>query len=133
RARTQLSFGARLRRAGRKTEARTQLRSAYETFERLGARPWAERAATELRATGERLRRPADGGGEELTPPDLQVGPQIAEGKTNKEAGAALFLSPKTIDFHLRSVFRKLGVRSRVELARHFAAASVQASDQAFA
>jgi DNA-binding CsgD family transcriptional regulator len=132
RARTQLCFGERLRRSGRRTDAREQLRAAHATFERLGARPWSERAATELRATGERLRR-RHGEGEELTPQELQVALQVAEGKTNKEAGAALFLSPKTIDYHLRSVFRKLGVSSRAELARHFATRSDQAADQAFA
>ena len=99
------------------------LRAAHADFERLGAGPWRERAAAELRATGERLGRRAAREGDELTPQELQVALQAAEGKTNKEIGAALFLSPKTVDFHLRRVFRKLDVRSRGELIRRFAVA----------
>ena len=120
-ARTELLLGERLRRAGRRVDARVALRGALERFETLGAEPWADRARAELRATGERLRRRQPLEGEELTAQELQVALQVAEGKTNREAGAALFLSPKTIDFHLRSVFRKLGIRSRGELIRHFA------------
>jgi DNA-binding CsgD family transcriptional regulator len=121
RARTPLCLGERRRRAGRRVEARTELRAAHEVFGRLGARPWADRAASELRATGERLGRREARPGDELTPQELQVALQAAEGRTNKEIGAALFLSPKTVDFHLRRVFRKLDVRSRGELIRHFA------------
>jgi DNA-binding CsgD family transcriptional regulator len=120
-ARTRLCLGERLRRAGRRTDARSPLRAAGDAFAALGARPWAERAAAELRATGERLGRRDAREGEELTPQELQVALQVAEGKTNKQVGAALFLSPKTVDFHLRRVFRKRGVRSRAELIRHFA------------
>jgi DNA-binding CsgD family transcriptional regulator len=120
-ARTEFLLGERLRRAGRRVDARIALRGALERFETLGAEPWADRARAELRATGERLRRPQPVQGEELTAQELQVALQVAEGKTNREAGAALFLSPKTIDFHLRGVFRKLGIRSRGELIRHFA------------
>ena len=83
-----------------------------------------DRAAAELRATGERLGRRAARHGDELTPQELQVALQAAEGKTNKEIGAALFLSPKTVDFHLRRVFRKRDVRSRGELIRQFAASA---------
>ena len=121
-ARTQLCFGERLRRTGRRVDARVQLRGAHDGLDRLGARPWAERAAAELRATGERLGRREARKGDELTPQELQVALQAAEGKTNKEIGVALFLSPKTIDFHLHRVFRKLDMRSRGELIRHFAA-----------
>jgi DNA-binding CsgD family transcriptional regulator len=121
-ARTQLCYGERLRRAGRRIDARDQLRAAHHGFDRLGARPWTERAATELKATGERLRRREAHAGEELTPQELQVALQVADGKTNKEAGAALFLSPKTVDFHLRRVYRKLDIRSRGELIKRFAA-----------
>ena len=78
----------------------------------------------ELRATGERLGRRAAREGDELTPQELQVALQAADGKTNKEIGAALFLSPKSVDFHLRRVFRKLEVRSRGELIRRFAVAA---------
>jgi DNA-binding CsgD family transcriptional regulator len=124
RARTRVCFGERLRRGGRRIDARAELRAAHDGFDRLGARPWAQRAAAELRATGERLGRREARAGEELTAQELQVALQAAEGKTNKEVGAALFLSPKTIDFHLRRVYRKLDVRSRAELIKHFAAAA---------
>jgi DNA-binding CsgD family transcriptional regulator len=72
----------------------------------------------ELRASGAPLRPPADARTHQLTPQELQVALVVARGATNKEAAAALFLSPKTIDFHLGRVYRKLGIRSRVELAR---------------
>ena len=121
RARTQLLFGERLRRAARRIEAREQLRRALDTFEQLGAEPWAGRARGELRASGETLRRREPHEEEELTPQELQIALQVAEGKTNKEVGAALFLSPKTIEFHLTHVYRKLGVHSRGELIRRFA------------
>jgi DNA-binding CsgD family transcriptional regulator len=124
RARTQLCFGERLRRAGRRVEAREQLRSALETFERLGATPWADRARGELRATGERLQRRKAHEAEELTPQELQIALRVAEGKSNKEVAAALFLSHKTIEFHLGRIYRKLDIHSRGELIRRFAAGS---------
>ena len=119
RARTELCYGERLRRAGRRVDARVQLRAALETFERLGARPWAERAADELRATGERIARRDPTAAEQLTPQELQIALTVARGATNREAGAALFLSPKTIEFHLGRVYRKLGLRSRAEQPAH--------------
>jgi DNA-binding CsgD family transcriptional regulator len=122
RARTELAFGERLRRAGRRSDARVQLRAALETFDELGAAPWLERTSAELRATGETLRKRQPDEADELTPQELQVALLVAEGKTNKEAGAALFLSHKTVEFHLGRIYRKLNVGSRVELARHFAA-----------
>jgi DNA-binding CsgD family transcriptional regulator len=120
-ARTRLCYGERLRRAGRRIDAREQLRAARETFERIGAEPWAERARGELRASGETLRRRDPSEAEELTPQELQIALQVAGGKTNKEVGAALFLSHKTVEFHLSRVYRKLDTRSRAELIRHFA------------
>jgi DNA-binding CsgD family transcriptional regulator len=107
-----------LRRARRRTEAREQLRAALETFVALGAQPWADRASRELRATGERARRRAPETADELTAQELQVALLTAEGATNKEAAAALFISPRTVETHLNHVYRKLGVRSRVELSR---------------
>lgn len=127
-ARTLLCFGERLRRTGRKTEARERLREAHAIFMSLEATPWSDRARRELRATGERLRRVRPEEGEELTPQELQVALQVAEGKTNKEAGAALFLSPKTVEFHLARVYRKLDLSSRAELIRHFAAGDALAA-----
>jgi DNA-binding CsgD family transcriptional regulator len=121
RARTQLCFGERLRRAGRRVDARAQLRAALETFERLGAKRWDERARTELRASGERLRRREAHEGEELTPQELQIALQVAEGKSNRDVGASLFLSHKTIEFHLGRIYRKLDIHSRAELIRRFA------------
>jgi DNA-binding CsgD family transcriptional regulator len=118
RARTQLCFGERLRRAKRRVEAREQLRAALETFEHLGAAPWAERARTELRASGETARKRDPSTVAELTPQELQVARYVAEGLSNKEVAAQLFVSPRTIDAHLRSVFAKLEVTSRTQLAR---------------
>jgi DNA-binding CsgD family transcriptional regulator len=118
RARTVLCYGERLRRLRRRRDAREHLHEALETFERIGARPWAERARAELRASGERLRRRGTAAHEQLTPQELQVSLAAADGFTNKEIGARLFLSPKTVEFHLSRAYRKLDVSSRVELAR---------------
>src|SRR6266540_2582724 len=122
-ARTALAYGERLRRAGRRVDARVQLRLAAETFQRIGATPWAERAAGELRATGETVRRRDRLAADELTPQELQIALSVADGGTNREVGAALFLSSKTVEFHLSRVYRKLGVRSRTELTRVLAPA----------
>ena len=116
-ARTELCLGERLRRARKRKEARAVLRSAIERFERLGAAPWVERANAELRASGETVQPGAVIATNELTPQELQVALAVAKGATNREAGAALFLSPKTIEAHLGRVYRKLDIRSRTELA----------------
>jgi len=87
------------------------------TFEELGAVPWADRARRELQATGASPRPRRRDASEELTPHELQVALLVSRGATNKEAAAQLFVSPKTIDFHLRNIYRKLGIRSRAELA----------------
>jgi DNA-binding CsgD family transcriptional regulator len=116
-ARTQLAYGERLRRSRHRVRARAQLRSALETFGRLGAHPWVERARAELAATGETLRRSDPTTVDELTPQELQIALLLAGGKTTREAAAALFLSPKTIEYHLRHVYQKLGIHSRAELA----------------
>jgi DNA-binding CsgD family transcriptional regulator len=118
-ARTRLLYGELLRRARRRTEARTQLRGALEIFERLGAAPWGRRATAELRATGETARKRQPSALAQLTPQQLQIVRLVAEGATNKEAAAQLFLSPRTVDYHLRNVFVKLGISSRAELIRH--------------
>jgi DNA-binding CsgD family transcriptional regulator len=120
-ARTQLCHGERLRRAGRRVDAREQLRAALDTFDRVGATPWSERVGAELRASGETLRRRESHEAEELTPQELQIALQVAEGKSNKEVGAALFLSHKTIEFHLSRIYRKLDIHSRAELIRLYA------------
>ncbi len=118
-ARTALCFGERLRRRGDRREAREQLRSALATFETLGADAWAARADAELRASGERL-RPREASREQLTPREMQIALSVAEGQSNREVAAALYLTPKTVEFHLTRIYRKLGLRSRAELARHF-------------
>jgi DNA-binding CsgD family transcriptional regulator len=116
RARTQLSYGERLRRGGRRREARTHLRAAHEAFAAVDAVPWAERAAAELRATGATVGPRTPDRRAELTPQELQIADLVGEGKTNKEIASQLYLSPKTIEYHLANAYRKLGVHSRVEL-----------------
>jgi DNA-binding CsgD family transcriptional regulator len=118
RARTLLVLGERLRRARQRAEARVPLQEALEAFERLGARPWAERARTELTATGQAGGRRSEAAAEQLTPHELQIAVLVAQGMTNREAAAALFLSPKTIEYHLGQIYRKLDVRGRSQLAR---------------
>ena len=116
-ARTQLCFGERLRRARRRRESRELLAAAHETFHALGARGWARRAELELAATGERRSaRSADAA--QLTPREREVCRLVAGGATNHEAASALYVSPRTVEHHLRMAYRKLGVRSRSELAR---------------
>jgi DNA-binding CsgD family transcriptional regulator/tetratricopeptide (TPR) repeat protein len=117
-ARTELCLGERLRRSRRRVEARTLVRSALEAFERLGAEPWADRARSELTASGETARRGASANSAELTPQELQIAELVARGATNREVGSALFLSAKTIETHLSRIYRKLEIRSRTELAR---------------
>ena len=117
-ARTHLAYGEFLRRARRRIDAREHLRAALSTFEDVGARPWAERARQELRASGESARKRDESTATNLTAQERQVARFVAEGRSNREVAAQLFLSPRTIDFHLRNVFVKTGVTSRGELAR---------------
>lgn len=122
RARTQLCYGERLRRARRRVDAREQLTSALDTFDRLGARGWAERARRELQATGITARPRNDAGTvDALTARELQVVQVLAEGATVSEAAAHLFLSPKTVEAHLGRAYRKLGVHNRAQLATRLA------------
>jgi DNA-binding CsgD family transcriptional regulator len=117
-ARTQLAYGERLRRAKARADAREPLRAALATFERLGATAWAERAVSELRATGHASGRRTESASSRLTPHELQVALLVTQGMTNREVAAALFLSPKTIEYHLGQIYRKLDVRGRSQLAR---------------
>jgi DNA-binding CsgD family transcriptional regulator len=117
-ARTALLYGEFLRRQRRRIDARAHLREALEVFEQLGAAAWAHRARRELRASGQTARKRDLGAIDELTPQELQIARFVAEGLTNKEVAAQLFLSPRTIDHHLRRVFAKLGITSRGQLAR---------------
>jgi DNA-binding NarL/FixJ family response regulator len=117
-ARCRLAFGERLRRGGHRVAARAELRGALETFSRIGAAGFTERARQELRATGETVRSRSGDEPEELTPQERQVALLVARGATNREAASSLFISPKTVEKHLSNAYRKLGVRSRSELAR---------------
>ena len=119
---TRLARGARLRRGRQRVRAREELRAALAVFEPLGARPWADQAIAELAASGETARRRDASTLDDLTPQELQIARLLAEGRTTREAAAALFLSPKTIEYHLRHVYRKLGIHSRDELAARLAA-----------
>jgi DNA-binding CsgD family transcriptional regulator len=118
RGRLELCWGERLRRDGRRIDARRHLGAALEQFESLGAKPWADRAAREIRASGARARRGPQARSRELTPQETNVALLVAEGLTNKDVAARLFLSPKTVEFHLGNVFHKLNVRTRTQLAR---------------
>lgn len=115
RARTLLCYGERLRRARRPREARARLEEAIAIFDRLGAAPWGERARRELES-----RRRKAGSSELLTPHEQQVVALVGRGATNREAADRLFVSEKTIEYHLASIYRKLGVRSRSQLAYAF-------------
>ncbi|MDF1605080.1 LuxR family transcriptional regulator [Nocardioides sp. YIM 152315] len=116
-ARTRLLYGERLRRARRRTEAREQLRAALDDFDRLGAHRWADLALAELQASGQTARRRETGPVVDLTARELQIGLLLADGRTTREAAAALFLSPKTVEYHLRHIYTKLDIASRAELA----------------
>ncbi len=115
-ARARLSYGEWLRREGRRVDAREQLRAAHEAFAAMGAAGFAERARHELLATGERVRRRTDAARDELTPQEEHIARLALKGRTNPEIGAELFISPRTVEWHLRKVFAKLGVSSRKDL-----------------
>ena len=124
RARTQLCYGERLRRARRRADAREQLSRACATFGGLGATIWAQRAEGELAAAGYARQVPAPASPwAELTAAETRVAQVIIEGATYDEAASALFVSPRTIETHLRQIYRKVGVRSRSEMTRRLAAA----------
>ncbi|MGW3787330.1 AAA family ATPase [Micromonospora chokoriensis] len=121
RARTELLFGQELRRSRRPRDARTHLHQAREMFTLLGVGRWAEQATTELRAAGESVGPPDLPAARLLTGQQLRIAELVAEGATNREVAARMFLSTRTVDHHLRNVFHRLGIRSRTELARAFA------------
>ncbi len=114
--RVQLAFGERLRRARRTAESRAHLSIALDAFERLGARPWATRAAGELRATGQTRARTDQPARDPLTPQEREIAMLAAAGLSNKEIGQQLFLSHRTVGAHLYQIFPKLGITSRAAL-----------------
>lgn len=115
-ARAHLTYGEWLRRRGRRQSARTYLHLAYESFDRIGAELFADRAARELRATGEHPQSRGAGPSTSLTDHELHIARLVAAGATSREVAAELFLSPRTIDAHLRNIYRKLGITSRRQL-----------------
>ena len=115
-ARSRLLHGQRLRRARRRADAREPLRDALESFERLGAVPWADRAADELDATGATVVRRGTRALDALSPRERQIVTLVTEGLTTRETALRLFLSPKTVEYHLRNVYARLGITSRPEL-----------------
>ncbi|MEV5753107.1 AAA family ATPase [Actinoallomurus sp. NPDC052308] len=117
-ARTALLLGERLRRGQRPGEARAHLRMAWETFEQAGARPWARRAQDELRAAGESGQAPPAATLDALTPQELRIAGLVADGLSSKQIAARLFLSPRTVEYHLYKIYPKLGIGSRTDLAR---------------
>jgi DNA-binding CsgD family transcriptional regulator len=115
-ARARLTYGEWLRREGRRVDAREQLRAAHGMFASMGAEGFAERARRELLATGEKVRKRQHDARDELTPQEEQIARLARDGRTNPEIGAELFISPRTVEWHLRKVFGKLGIGSRKEL-----------------
>jgi DNA-binding CsgD family transcriptional regulator len=112
-ARARLSYGEWLRRENRRVDAREQLRQAYEVFARMGADGFADRARRELLATGEKVRKRRDDTRDELTPQQKQIARLARDGRTNPEIGAELYISHRTVEWHLRQVYTKLGINSR--------------------
>jgi RNA polymerase sigma factor (sigma-70 family) len=116
-ARTHLLYGEWLRRERRRRDARKQLRVAHQLFSDFGMEAFAERARVELQATGEHARRRTVDTLDQLTPQETQVARLVAQGSTNREIAAQLFISPSTVEYHLRKAFRKLNVKTRTQLA----------------
>jgi DNA-binding CsgD family transcriptional regulator len=115
-SRAHLLYGEWLRRGGRRVDARAQLRTAHDRFTAMGWEAFAERARRELQATGEKVRKRTAATRDDLTAQERQIAELAREGRSNPEIGAQLFLSPRTVEWHLRKVFGKLGVGSRREL-----------------
>jgi len=114
--RAHLLYGEWLRRHGRRTDARVQLRAAHEMFAAIGMEAFAGRARRELQATGEKVRKRSVETRDDLTAQEQQIALLAADGLSNPEIAARLFLSPRTVEWHLRKVFTKLGISSRRDL-----------------
>ncbi|MFC5835280.1 LuxR C-terminal-related transcriptional regulator [Nonomuraea insulae] len=115
-ARTQLLYGEWLRRENRRTDARRHLGIAYEMFSQMGAEAFTERARRELHATGEHVRKRPTGSGTTLTVQEAHIARLAGDGLTNPEIGAQMFISPHTVEWHLRKVFAKLGIVYRRQI-----------------
>jgi DNA-binding CsgD family transcriptional regulator len=126
-ARAQLIYGEWLRRQQRRIDARTQLRLAHDALAGMGALAFAERARGELLATGETVRKRSVETSDALTAQETQIARLVAEGATNPEIGSRLFISPRTVEYHLSKIFVKLGIKSRRELRQHLPASRVPA------
>jgi DNA-binding CsgD family transcriptional regulator len=116
-ARAHLLYGEWLRRENRRVDAREQLRTAHEMFAAIGMEAFADRARGELQASGEKVRKRTVETRDDLTAQEQQIARLARDGLSNPEIGARLFLSPRTVEWHLRNVFSKLDIRSRRELA----------------
>ncbi len=117
-ARSHLLYGEWLRRENRRTDARTQLRTAHEMLAGMGAEAFADRARRELLATGETVRKRTVETRDDLTAQETQIARLARDGLSNPEIGARLFISPRTVQYHLSKVFTKLGISSRTQLDR---------------
>jgi DNA-binding CsgD family transcriptional regulator len=115
-ARARLTYGEWLRRQNRRADARAQLKPAYEALAAMGAHGFGQRARRELQATGEKVRQRTGPSGTELTPQEEQIAQLARERRTNSEIGAQLFLSPRTVEWHIRKILAKLEIKSRREL-----------------
>jgi DNA-binding CsgD family transcriptional regulator len=130
-AQRQLAYGQHLRRQRQRSASRTHLREALARFQQLDCHPWAARALEELRATGESAHRAPVGAPVPLTPQESQITTLVADGLSNREIAAQLFLSARTVEYHLRKVFQKLGISSRTELIRAGRPVAVTLADPA--
>ncbi|HXW34824.1 MAG TPA: LuxR C-terminal-related transcriptional regulator, partial [Acidimicrobiales bacterium] len=119
-ARAQLAYGEWLRRENRRVDARDQLHQAFDAFSSMGVDAFGERARRELRATGEKVRKRDESTRTELTPQEVEIAKLALNRQTNAEIAAELFISSRTVEWHLRKVFTKLGIRSRRELDKAF-------------
>jgi DNA-binding CsgD family transcriptional regulator len=131
-ARTRLLYGEWLRREQRPRDARAQLQTAHELFSEFAMEGFAQRAAVELRATGGKLRKHKNEARYDLTPQESRIAQLAAQGGTNQDIAAQMFINPSTVEYHLSKVYRKLGIRSRTQLANTWLQRKPQTEDSSF-